>query len=120
MQKPSEPLYKPNPATGWFHFQLPGGCTFALRKPRLSDLKQAAQLAGPTTKNETYDSLCLNEQICILLLTEVNGKPMTYEQALAAGGLEGLFPELQDCQEIIRITSELKGLGRAVPLEMKP
>lgn len=120
MQPKPEPLYKPNPVTGWFHFQLPSGRTFAQRKPKLSDLKSAAQLAGPSTRNETFDNLRMNEQISLLLLTEVDGKPINYEQAVAAGGLEGLFEDLQDCQEVMRIAAELKGSGAAVPLEPKP
>lgn len=109
-----------NPATGWFHFKLPTGMSFAVRKPRLGDLKRAAQLSGPSTANETYNNLCMGEQLSLLIITEVNEKPMTYEAAMAAGGLEGLFEDLNDCGEVIRIVAELKGGGNAIPLTTTP
>lgn len=108
--------YTPDPVTGLYHFKLEDGTTFAIRKPKLSDLKRAAQLAGTTSGSETYDSLLMNEQLCLLLLAQVNEKPINYEQALAAGGLEGLFSELCVIEEVIRVTAVLKGKSSSVPL----
>lgn len=102
---------------GFFHFKLPSGRTFAVAPPRLRDLKVAAVLSG-ASGSELADNLNLSEAMAGLLLRAVDGRPMTHEAFLAAGGLEGIFDgDLADCLEILRIVGELKGAGKATPLE---
>lgn len=108
---------KLDPATGHYHFKLSSGRSFGLRKPKLSDMKVAAQLAGRSTGNEVYDSIVLGEQLAVLLLTQVDEKAVTFESVTAAGGLEGLFPELADCEDVMRAVGQIR--RGDFPLERK-